>query len=37
VIAEFDVTRERCLTDVRELLIDLERHELVTLSRGIDS
>jgi Coenzyme PQQ synthesis protein D (PqqD) len=37
VLAEFDVSRERCLADVRELLIDLEQHELVTLSRGIDS
>ena len=34
VVREFDVSRERCLADVRELLSDLERHELITLSAG---
>ncbi len=32
VVAEFEVSRDRCLADVRELLLDLERHELVMLS-----
>ena len=32
VLAEFEVSRERCLEDVRALLGDLERHQLVTVS-----
>lgn len=32
VMAEFDVTRDRCVADVYELLQDLQKHELLTVS-----
>ena len=32
VVAEFEVERDRCVSDVRELLAEMQRHELVTVS-----
>lgn len=31
ITTEFDVDRERCLTDVHELLVDLRKHGLITV------
>jgi hypothetical protein len=31
VLAEFDVSREQCLADLRELLAELTKHELVNV------
>lgn len=32
LVSEFDVTQEQCLRDVRELVADLRRHQLVEVS-----
>ena len=32
VMAEFEVSRERCTADVCELLHDLQEHQLITVS-----
>lgn len=36
LVAEFEVSREQCLEDVRELVSDLRRHELVTVTEASD-
>jgi hypothetical protein len=35
VVADFDVSRDRCLDDVRELIAELAKHELVVVSTGL--